>query len=989
MLKPTNFSPTFPTDGDFVRTYKEMKLSGSLENHRDLATCEVAGKSYYVMEVSLEDYYLRSPKLPRWVHCMTAELRSQCARLPSLNPRVQELLRRSHGSREAAGMQTAPVQLLGAVRKGILPLVSLLLKRCTKTHLRKLDEAGLGLVHYAAAHCYCDVLSLLLVSGCPIDQAIEGTATQPIHLAAQSGGLDTICCLLHFGADVLALDSGRWAPIHHSASRNFHIVVSHLCSIQDKCIDLKTEDGIAATPLLLAAKNGGFDTVKCLVGLGADITARDGSGRGIVQLSALHHHIDILRYLVDLARPDTPVFQQLSEMLAAGETGFSEAAARSLDPLTQWRTEEHAAALLTHAAIPALVQLLGRKSDDKVQHLSVQVLANISSESSVKSALANAVPALVGLLVSSSERVQACSCLVLSDLAMTPDNQASIVQAGALPRLVKLLNSDADNVQLFAAACLGILAYDSPSNQSSIASASGLEALKPLLSSDLSCIQSTAASTIRAVVEENRACQLGALSVDVLPQLVHLLRSKEVSVHTEAALAIEAVAENCQEAQQELLGNSTCISLLKRLLRMRSSKVAGGRALWAIAGHLISNQRVIAAHMGLNLLVSMLTIHNEKLDFVCSEALGALATELGDNQKKIMEVGGVKPLIEVLTIPTSQRVYLSIISTISKLIVKPALRPNKQLQREVVKSRGLPVLAVLACSQQSTEIVRVSAGCTLAMLCLESPENVAFLRSNTEFSMDGIFEFLSSSDPTVQMRAGQSLATLAFNNPAQLAQLRQRSSIHVDFFLSFLHSQDESFRCCAGFQLAVLSKILTGIGDAEAVVKSIKVLISLLSSETESTQVLSASFIACLAHSSPGVPEALVMAGALDPLISNLTSGSGPVIESCCVALGYFSFHVMAARLMKGMFRDQPEKFEVFHEYCSSIAVSKEFLTDWQYTERAGLPVLRWDPADCPFLALTSLSLISLLSLECRGGPPANEGWKTIHQRSSSRVRGI
>ena len=930
-----------------MTAYKEIKSSGNLEKQRDLTTCEVGGKSYYIMEVSVEDYYPRSPKLPRWVHCMAGELRSQCARLPSLNPRVQEMLRKSHGSREAAGMQTAPAQLLGAIKKGILPLVLLLLKRTTKTHLNKLDEAGWGLVHYAATHCHSDVLSLLLISGCSVDQTMEGSATQPIHLAAQAGGLDTVCCLLHFGADVCAVDSSGWAPIHHSASHNYHRVVYRICTVSGRCIDLQTEDRTTATPLLLAAKNGAFDTVCCLVELGADIAARDGSGRGIVQLSALHHHINILRYLVNLGRPDTPVFQQLSEMLASDAgTGYPEASARSLDPLTQWKTAEHATALLTHAAIPALVDLLRAKSDDKVQQLSVQVLANISSEPGVKSALvqANTIPPLVALLVSSSERMQAYACLVLSDLAMSSDNQASIVQAGAVPHLVKLLNSDADNVQLFATACLGILAYDSTTNQTSIASASALESLKPLLTSDLSSIQACAAGTIRAVVEENRSCQLGALSVDLLPALVHLLRSKEVSVHTEAALAIEAVAENCQEAQQELLGNATCISLLKRLLRMRSSavKVAGGRALWAIAGHLISNQRIIAAHMGLNLLVSMLTIHNEKLDFVCSEALGALATELGDNQKKIMEVGGVKPLVEVLTIPTSQRVYLSIISTISKLIVKPALRPNKTLQKEVVRSRGLPVLATLACSPQSTEIVGISAACTLAMLCLESPDNLAYLRSNTEFSVEKILDFLYSSDATVQIRAGQSLATLVFNNPLQLAELRKHSTIPVDFFLAFFRSQDESFKCYAGFQLAVLSKVLTGIGDAEAAVKGIKVLVSLLSSEIESTQVLASSFIACLAHSNPGIPEALVMAGALDPLMCNLTRGSGPVIESCCVALGYFSFHVMAARLMRGMFRDAPEKFAAFHEYSSSIAVSKEFLTGWHRTEADGLPVLRY-----------------------------------------------
>ena len=943
---------TATTGAEFVEAHKSLKLSRDRAKHKDLATCQVGDKAYYVYQVSIEDFYLKSPKLPRWVHCMISELRSHCSRLPSLNSRAQELLRRVYGSREASSMQTVPVQLLASVKKGLLPLVVLLLKRCTKTHLGKLDETGQGLVHYAAANCHTDVLAVLLDAGCSVDQCcstvdLQPTATQPIHLAVCSGSLDTVCCLLHFGADVVAADSCGWAPIHYAAFHNYQAIVMHICKVEQKCINLVTGDRGGLSPLLLATRNGGFDTVKCLVELGADITARNSSDQGIIQLAALHHHINILRYLISLAQDSIPVFQQLSAMLVADVgSGYPEAAAKSLDPLTQWKPVELAAALLENSAIFSLVELLKGKSHEKLQHYAAQVLANISAQSAVRSALmeSNAVPPLVALLSSSNERLQACTCLILCDLGMAPEVQAAnIVQANALPQLVKLLASEADDVQLYSTACLGILAYDNTSNQASITAASAVPALKPLLNSDLSCIQACTSNAVQAIVEENRPCQLVALSHDLLSPLVSLLRSKEVSVHTSAALAIEAIAENCQEAQQELLGNSTCITLLKRLLRMRSSqvKVAGGRALWAIAGQLISNQRLIAAHMGLNLLVSMLTIHNEKLDFVCSEALGSLATELGDNQRKIMEVGGVKPLIEVLTLPTSQRVHISVIHTLSKLIVRPALKPNKVLQKEVASSRGITVLASLVTSQQSTELVRVSAAATLALLVLENPENMKFLSTNTEFSLLQLFDLFSCSDPTVQIQAGQCLATLAFNNPAQLSHLRQHGSINFRFYLSFLESEDEQFKCYAGFQMVVLSKMLTGVRDAEAAVKGIRLLVGLLASENESTQVMSAEFIASLAHSNPGIPETIVMAGALDTLVNSLITGSGPMIENCCVALGCLSFHPMAARLITGMFRDQPEKFEVFYQYSSYITVSREFMSGWKYAEKAGLPVLR------------------------------------------------
>lgn len=932
---------------ELLTAYRSLKPSDL--SSKELATCKVGDRAYYVLSVSIEDFYTMSPKLPRWIHSMISELSSQHARLPSLHSRIQECLRKPYTPRQAAGMKTVPVQLLASVEKGLLPLVALLLKSCTQTHLNKLDDRGRALVHYAAINCQTDVLSTLLLAGCIVDQTcltsdLQPTATQPLHLAACSGGLETVLCLLHFGADVLAVNSAGWTAVHYAAFHNYQAIVLHVCTVERKCLELRTEDRVAATPLLLAAKNGGYDTVKCLIELGADITAKDSCGRGLIHLAALRHEIDVLKHLVELDRPELQVWEELSAMLVVDiSSGYPEAAARCLDPLSQGKTHV-SDYLLRHNIVGSLVELVRAKGDERIQHLVVQVLANISCNDSIKSALKDtAVPPLVGLLASTNERVQACACIVLCDLGTVPETQVSIAQAGAIPPLVKLLGSEADDVQLYSSAALGILADDNVSNQNAIAAALAIPALKSLLTSDLSCIQACASSTIQALVEGNRSCQLSALSHDLLPQLIPLLRSKEVSVHTNTALAIEAMAENCEQSQQELLANPTCIALLKRLLKMKDSlvKVASACALWAIAGSLISNQRLIATHIGLTQLVTMLTIHNEKLDFVCSEALGCLATELGDNQTKIKEVGGVKPLVEVLTIPTSQRVYLSAIHTLSRLIMKPALTPNRVLQKAVAECRGISVLASILCSREAAEIVCVNAASTLALLVLDSPDNQRYLTTNTEFSLERVFEFFLSADLTVRIQAGQCLSTMAFNNPILLDSLRQRHPIDITFYTPFLASRDETLQACAGFQLVVLSKILTGISDAEAAVKGIRLLVHLLSSDVESTQIKSAEFIASLAHSSTGIPEAIVMAGALDYLISNLTSGSGPVVENSCVALGHLSFHPMPARMMAGMFRERPEKFEVFREYSANIVHSQKFMRGWEEVERVGLPVLR------------------------------------------------
>ena len=936
----------------------DMSLSFSQEFDKDLQICEINGQSYYVLNLSIEPFYSKTPKLPRWVHAMITELRSQSAKQPSLSEsRVQDMLRKPLGPRLAAAMKTVNVSLKASIEKGILPAVGALLKRCTQTRLSKPDESGMTMIHYAAVNGRPDVLSSLILAGCSVNQQVhdenqQPTETRPIHLAAQSGSLDSISCLIRYGvSDISAKDEQGWAAIHHAAFHNYQCIVAHLVSLDPACINLETADRSKSTPLLLAAQNGCFDTFKCLVELGADLTVTNNQGQNAVHISALHHHINILKYLITSV-PQIDIWAILSEMLTSNDgTGYAEGAARSLDPLMQWNPSRYCVNILAHNAVNSLVQLL--KKDKVQQHLAVQVLANLSNIDSVKTAMVkvDTIPHVVKLLTSNHDRVQSCACVVLSDLGLNADNQASIAKAGAIPHLVKLLDSDSDDVQLYACACIGILSYDNPDNQSTVLESAGLPALVCLLSSPLSCIKGCAASSLGRLLDRNRSCQLASLTSSIIRPLVVLLRSKKESVQKSAAGAIEALADNCEESQCELLANTVCINLLKRLLKMQdpSLKVCGGCALWSIAGDLISNKRLIASHMGLELLIDMLIVHHEKLEYVCSEALGSLASELGNNQNHIAKVGGVKPLVDVLMAPTSQRVCLSVIHTLAALVMKPALVPNQDLQKIVATARGIVVLAsiISAGSNLAAELVRVEAACTLAKLVLNNPENDKILARHTDFSYLTIFRFYVSSNPMVRLLAGYCLSIMAFNNPAKLELMKSHGNLHISNLTPFLESDDDFFKVHAAFQIVVLSKLLVGMRSADATVRGIRLLISLLNSHIEQTKVLSAEFIASLAHSRGGIPTTILMAGVLDPLMRNLRTGNGPVIESTSVAIGYLTFNSLGSRMITGAFRDNPELFDTFKEQIDLVTVSKKFLANWDHVTYTGIPALRYIKISC------------------------------------------
>ena len=943
------------------------------ESTTDMQTCTYMDTTYHCLVLTIEDYYTNTPKLPRWLHAMIAELKAQSSHLPTItDSRILEFLRKSLGPRQVAKMRSANVTLPASIERGLLPSVMALLKRTTKTRLNKLDEKGWSLVHYASAHCRANVLSALLAAGCHGNQCCQtpdhtDTRTLPLHLAAKNGGLDAVCCLLRYGAMPTGEDDRGWLPIHCAAFHNYQVIVGHLVGVAPESIDAVTLDKEGTTPLLLAAMNGGLDTVKTLVRLGACLTARNKADCNIVHLSTAGYHLDILKYLIDLNHPTLPVWESLVPMLASDPSGrFCEAAARVLDALTRWKPVH--TFLLARKAIGLLVALL-KTTNDKMQHLVVQVLANISHIKEVGVAIVESegLLPLVNLLKSINDSIQLCVCLVLCDLGITTDNQVAIVKSGAAPSLVQLLKSDCNDVQLFSASCVAILSSDLPENQTAFAECGAIPALMTQLSSTSAAIQASSASALYAILKGHAPNQSKALSSDLMTQLVPLLQSKEVSVHCNAASTIQAAVEDNEECQRNYRGNKTCILSLTRLLRMRDTKVkvCAGCALWAIAGPLLSNRQLVAMEIGIDLLVDMLGIHSEQLCFVCAQALTALASELGENQAKVAAMGGVRMLVEALTTPTSQRVHVAVMRTLAAIVTRPALTPSPALQEAVAVSRGLAKLAAMATAGVSDAVVQVEATCTLAKMVLNNPANEGYLKVNTKFSFMQVFRFFESQDPMVRLMAGYCLAVLVFNNPAQLGHMRARGTLDIAIFNFFLHSDNEFFQAHAAFQVVVLTKLLCGVKPVEIQVYGIKLLVKLCSSHLEHIKVLTAELLATLARCRGGIPDTLVMAGAIDPIIVNLQSASKPVVEGACIALGYLTFNSTALRILTSTFRDHPELYAIFKARIKSIVVSEKFTQTWSNTELSGIPSL---------------------SLEVKGGPPVSQGWKMPRSlcRSSS-----
>lgn len=922
----------------------------NLTNEEDFAlnaTVTIGSRKYCLVQFVLEEFYPKSPRIPPFIHAMAQELRLCSQRLQPLNEiRIQEFLYKPLGPKKAYKLKGVSLAIQACVERGLVAPVASLLKRCTVTRLNKANEEGMTLLHTASLQANDVVLGQLLragadpaisfqsADGCPEEE------TGLVHLATRAGHADSLFCLLQAGCSLTNIDGRGWAPIHYAAYHNYQSVLKFLLHHYPESIEAVTADKSRTTPLLLAVLSGSLDAVKFLLGKGACLTATNAKGEGTVRLAACHNHVDTLLYLMDLSELEDVYWSTLKGMLEEDRaSGASVASLLVLDPLTKCGPHQHAF-VHRYGLVPTLVGLL--KETDRLQSLATQVLRNVCHHPEICDEIvkANGIPTIIKLLSSAQDDVQSCVCTLVCDLAITGEVQAEFVASGAVPPLVALLSSEVHDVSLYSCAALGILAKGYVKGQDVIAKEGGLHPVIELLGHCKACIAACAAHTLCMIVQDNPSNQILAMEEEAKEHLSYLLKSPDTPVYCNAALAAECIASGNGNCQRHFIADTRFVSALVRLLKMADTdvKVRGAAALWAIAGSCLADKRFIAVRMDISCLVDNIGLGSEPLDFVCGEALGALASEMGENQAKIFQVGGVIPLVHTLKQDTSERVFLCVIRCLAALAVKPALLPNKGVQDSVCLARGI-ILLLQIMSENPSELVRAEAACALAKLTLGNTECQKALDSSFKFCSQ-VFAFAASTDPQVRLVGGEAISVFVYNCPAILKKYLSLGRIEYQHYLALLCSPSEEQQASAAFQITVLAKLLTGISSGQACVQGIKLLVHLTGSSNEEIQISCCEYIARLSHSYDGLSQVIIGAGGVDALMVCLKSGNGPVVQGASVVLGYLSYNHTARRLILSVFRDEPHLFTVFNTNLYHRKVCPVFLSMWKDIQRDGLPAI-------------------------------------------------
>nr|XP_033785571.1 serine/threonine-protein phosphatase 6 regulatory ankyrin repeat subunit A-like [Geotrypetes seraphini] len=127
----------------------------------------------------------------------------------------------------------------------------------------------------------------------------------PLHLAAQSGHENLVRLLLNYpGVQVdMSTNLQGSTPLHLAAHNGHTVVIGLLLSKSTSQLHLKDKRG--QTCLHLAAANGHIETIRTLLGHGAEINVTDKNGRSPLHFAAQFGVLDTVRFLIECGASPT------------------------------------------------------------------------------------------------------------------------------------------------------------------------------------------------------------------------------------------------------------------------------------------------------------------------------------------------------------------------------------------------------------------------------------------------------------------------------------------------------------------------------------------------------------------------------------------------------------------------------------------------------------------------------------------------------------
>ena len=168
----------------------------------------------------------------------------------------------------------------------------------TTAHINTIDSSGNTPLAWASARGNHKSVALLLEHGASLG-ITNNVDAEPIHLAAQTGNINTIEILIKAGADVNRMvRHTKMAPIHYAAECKDSS--EHILAFARFGALVNGEDYMGWTPLHWASWRGHLASLNALLDCGSSVNAKTHDGNASIMLTVANNSHACVQTLIKI-----------------------------------------------------------------------------------------------------------------------------------------------------------------------------------------------------------------------------------------------------------------------------------------------------------------------------------------------------------------------------------------------------------------------------------------------------------------------------------------------------------------------------------------------------------------------------------------------------------------------------------------------------------------------------------------------------------------
>ncbi|ESP02231.1 hypothetical protein LOTGIDRAFT_224972 [Lottia gigantea] len=703
-----------------------------------------------------------------------------------------------------------PTGLHMAARCGSLDAVACLLANFA--NVLATDQDGWAPVHHAAFFNHQDILTLMIRKNSGLmELATKNDAkSSPLLLAASSGALQSLKCLIKLEADITKVDNEENNMVNLAALRFHTNILEYLIEWNNPdipvwkiLVDMLKDDN-------MTKQDAG---VKCLEVLS---TCKPNYWRSILDA-------DGIPALVNLLNTEN---EEIQTVTASVICNISE-------------NHEIRFALTRCDAGPILIKLLESPNDD-IQSRAAIVLSDLASVEGNQDHLAKngAIAPLVQLLESELEDVLVNTVNAIRVMCVNNrENQNAVASSGGIEPLVEFLTVNSDILQAATSAALSAVTAGNKEIQDAIMAEGAIKHIVDRIKSSRNVtVQVKAASALEALAEKNPEIQIAFLDLDAPKALIKLLKNINVEVREQGACSLWSLA-GYKYTQQKYIAERTGIQNIIQMLLEPTEKLLYVGCMTAIAmgRENIENQNKLSDADAFQQLVRLLRSKNQKTSrrvlLMVIKTLGILCVGVAYRnnkvtQRKIAEEGGIPILVEKLAEHPSQEIQVEVAITLACVVLS-----NHSNQEKLQEEPDFNFDSLLGLLKSRDEDIQLKAGTALTIFAFNNTPQQFEIREAGGIQFSLFERFLESSDEFYQCYAAFQIVVLARVIVDQdQVMLTARG---VTLLVNKLHSEDHNVIVLAASLLSSLAHTRAGIPDAMITTGAIDLLIEHLHSSNE------------------------------------------------------------------------------------------------------------------------------------------------------------